>query len=147
MTDSSSAGFDIGHPAPDRGRVSLAALLFGLAGAGIAWSLQLCLTTALFGIECTGPDGARLSDGPSAARVVALAVNLAAVAMAVGALAVGWLNLRHTRHEHGAESGDVMDAGEGRTRFLSVWGIWASALFLCAIVFNTISVLWSGLCP
>jgi hypothetical protein len=39
-----------------------------------------------------------------------------------------------------------MEAGEGRSRFLSVWSIWTGVLFLLAIAFNTLSVFWVGLC-
>ena len=72
------------------------------------------------------------------------AVNLAALVGATLALALSIRNLRRTRHEFG--SGGVMDAGEGRTRFLSIWGIWLSVLFIIAIAFNTIAVFWSRLC-
>jgi hypothetical protein len=74
------------------------------------------------------------------------AVNLAALIGAGLALALGVRNLRRTRHEHDAGSGGVMDAGEGRTRFLSIWGIWIGVLFIVAIAFNTIAVFWIGLC-
>ena len=40
----------------------------------------------------------------------------------------------------------MMDAGEGRTRFLAIWGIWIGLVFMLAIAFNTISVFWAGLC-
>jgi hypothetical protein len=38
MAARNDATFDIGHPAPDRGRVSLGLLMLALLGAPAAWS-------------------------------------------------------------------------------------------------------------
>ena len=43
-------------------------------------------------------------------------------------------------------SGGVMDADEGRTHFLAIWGIWLGVVFMLAIAFNMISVFWIGPC-
>ena len=55
-------------------------------------------------------------------------------------------HLGRTRHEHDARSGGGWTPARGRTRFISIWGIWIGVLFLVAIAFNTISVFWIGLC-
>lgn len=73
-------------------------------------------------------------------------VNLAALLGAGLGLALAVRNLHRTGRESAGESGGVMDAGEGRTRFLSIWGIWLGVVFILAIAFNTVAVFWVGLC-
>ena len=76
-----------------------------------------------------------------------LVINLVALAIALLALAASIRSMRRSRDERVENSGGVMQAGEGRARFLAVWGIWTSVLFLIAISANTIAGLWRGLCP
>jgi len=66
--------------------------------------------------------------------------------IALVSLAVAFRAFRGTRGERKDSDGGVMDAGEGRTRFLAVWGIWIGVLFAIAIVFNTVSLFWTDLC-
>ena len=140
MAERNEAQFDIGHPAPDRGRVSLWPVFFGLLAAPVAWSLQLSANATVAGLACL--TGAGSFETASISIVV---VNLVALAIGLSAFGVSIACLRRTRHlDH---TGGVMEAGEGRSRFLSVWGIWTSVLFLLAIGANTISVFWRGLCP
>jgi hypothetical protein len=73
-------------------------------------------------------------------------VNLAALLGATMMLALSVRNLRHTRQEHADGAGGMTDAGEGRTRFLSIWGIWLGVVFMLAIAFNTIVLFWVELC-
>lgn len=82
-----------------------------------------------------------------AAAVSIIAINLAAIAVALLALAVSLRSVRRTRHDSFDRKGGIMQTGEGRTRFLSVWAVWISALFLLAIGANTVAVFWRGLCP
>jgi hypothetical protein len=148
MARDDTARFEIGHPAPDRGRVSAWLLLFAFAGAALAWSLQIGANAAITGIACTGGGGERFPTTDwGSGLLVAIGVNLAALVVALAALLAAWSTLRRTHREEGAHSGGVMDAGEGRTRFIAVWGVWASVLFILAIAFNTISVFWGSLCP
>jgi hypothetical protein len=39
-----------------------------------------------------------------------------------------------------------VDAGEGGTHLLAIWGIWLGVVVMLATPFNTISVFWVGLC-
>ena len=145
MTNDSGNRFDIGHPAPGRSVTSNWWLWFGFLAAPLAWSLQLSVNSGLTGIACLGtaaPD-VELRGWTEPAIVI---VNLCALAIALLGLAVSIRNLRRT---HAVEQGDgrgVLGAGEGRTRYMSVWGIWTSVLFFCAIAFNTVAVFWEGLC-
>jgi hypothetical protein len=147
MINQDRAAFDIGHPAPARGRIGLWTLFFGLGGAPLAWSLQLLAISSIAGVACIAGDRPKLSPPETAwANPALIAVNLAAVVAAAIAIAVSYRNLRRTDRELSDGSGGVMEAGEGRSRFLSVWSIWTGVLFLLAIAFNTLSVFWVGLC-
>ena len=146
MAERDEAQFDIGHPAPDRDRVSLWLLFFGLLAGPVAWSLQLNANAAVAGLACLTTHGAAApAIGSESTSIRIVVVNLVALAIGLSALGVSLACLRRTRHlEH---AGGVMEAGEGRSRLLSIWGIWTSVLFLLAIGANTISVFWRGLCP
>jgi hypothetical protein len=136
-----SEGFDIGHPAPHRDRISIGLLMLGVLGAPLAWTLQFLLLYG-FASELCRVDQAP----PSWAHWLLPFVNLAGLAGAALVLGLSFAHLRATRGEHDDQVGGMIDAGEGRTRFLAIWGIWIGILFMLAIAFNTISVFWRGLC-
>jgi hypothetical protein len=136
---SDHASIDIGHPAPDRGRVDLWLLLLCLLAAPVLWSLQHLVLYSFASLYCSSAVGAAWI------HWLLPAVNLAALFAAALATLLAYRNLRQTRREYGG-SGGIMDAGEGRTRFLSIWGIWLGVVFMLAIAFNTIAVFWVGLC-
>ncbi len=145
MASPRDKSFDIGHPAPDRGNVSGWTLLFALGGGAFAWSAQIAINSAIAGAACAM--GAGLSHdiaAPDWAQMLTAIVNLLAMLVALGALALSYMAMRRTQHRAGRAG--VIDAGEGRTRFMAIWGIFAGILFTLAIGFNTISVFWRGLC-
>jgi hypothetical protein len=138
--------FDIGHPAPDHHRVGLGLLMSCLFAAPALWSLQHLVLYAVASHYC-GLEPAVAARGNAGWLLWLLAVvNLAALVGAALALALSLRSLHRTRREYAEGSDDIVDAGEGRTRFLSIWAVWLSALFLLAIAFNTISVFWIDLC-
>jgi hypothetical protein len=141
-----NAQFDIGHHDPHRDSVPLRVVVLALLAAPTAWLLQLNANSAIAGLSCLTDAGvARLAWGSGTTRTVIVAVNLAALALGLAGLAASAWALRRTRHRPGA--GGVMEAGEGRTRLLVVWGFWIGILFLIAIGANTIAAFWRGMCP
>jgi hypothetical protein len=136
-----SEGFDIDHPAPHRDRISTCLLMLGLLGAPLAWLLQF-LAIYAFASELCLVDRAP----PSFVYWLLRAVNLAGLVGAALVLGLSFSHLCATRGEHEDQVGGMVDAGEGRTRFLAIWGIWIGILFMLAIASNTISVFWRGLC-
>lgn len=140
------ATFDIGHPAPDRERVGLGILMLGLFGAPLVWAVQLLLIYGFASYACAGGVLQPPHASPAWLNWLLPLVNVAALLLAALATAASYRNLRRTRHEHTGHFRGVMDAGEGRTRWLSIWGIWMGIVFMLAIAFNTIGVFWAGLC-
>ncbi|RST31239.1 hypothetical protein HMF7854_10625 [Sphingomonas ginkgonis] len=113
------------HPAPARRRVSGPTLSFALWGGPAAWLAQLLADYAIYSRPCfTGSTrNAALPDHVAATHVagaVALVLPLL-VALAAGAVAVRVY--RRTRDESAGSSAGLVEAGNGRTRFLSFWGM------------------------
>ena len=128
-----------GHPAPDRARVALPALWFGLFGGPFAWSAQTIVNLAVASHACFP----RLSPvrEPSVAglRAIVFAVSLVAVLTCATAMAVAWRAWSKTRGEHQGGAGRatahdrstaLLETGEGRTRFMALAGLLTSVTFL-----------------
>ena len=140
-------GFDVGHPAPHRDRVRQHLLALSLLMAPLAWSAQLLLSYGFASYACgfgrLQPSGAPAADWLQWVLPLANVAGLLAAALAIG---LSFASLRRTGEEHEDQSGSMLDAGEGRTRFLALWGLGMGVVFLLAIAFNTLAVYWSGLC-
>jgi hypothetical protein len=148
VTNNTTAMHAEARPAPHRGRVDGAPLIFGVMAGPIAWGLQLLVNYGLASHFCF-PGSVPLDqpDGLSGyLRSVLIAVNVVAIAIAIGATAVSFKAWRSTRGELSGGSADLVDIGEGRTRFLAFWGMMTGSGFLLAIVFNLVGVLGLQLC-
>ena len=137
-------GLDIGHPAaPQRHRANPALLLFALLGAPAAWMTQLLFAFASTSYVCAGAMRGAI---PAWLDPVIAGLNFAGLTIALAALTVALGLLRRTAHEHRKRSGAVLEAGEGRTRFLAVWGIFISLVFFVATLVNSFSLFLVPLC-
>ncbi len=148
MAHSERPSFDIGHPAPDRRRVGALALLFSLVGGAAAWSLQLTAVSAMAIALCSSgaAGGSTTVANAGSIQTALLAVNLVALLIAGLALFQAYRCLEATGHIRDGHTLGLLDAGEGRTRFLAIWAIFSSTLFLIAILANSVSLSWSRLC-
>lgn len=149
MAKQDRAEFNVGQPAPDRERVSRRALYTGLFLAPLAWFVQLVVGFELSGRVCFTP--AMPDNSPATVPVwfdiVLAATNILALVTACVALLVAIRCLRHTgTRQHPPGSGGMMHVGQGRSRFLAVFGLTTSLLFLAAIAFNTASLYLVPLC-
>lgn len=135
------------HPAPHRERVGLPALLFGFAGAPLAWSGQTIVNYFLAGHSCYPGSIPRttLLEGWSWAAPTGIAINVLAILIALAAGFVSYRAWMLTREEHHGGSEHLMEVGEGRSRFLAYSGLLTSGGFLVAIVFAA-SSFWVPLC-
>lgn len=134
------------HPATHRNRVGLSTLLFGLCAAPLAWSIQLLLSTALAGHACF-PERQPIFE-PASPLVfwMLLAIGIGCFILAILGGLVAWKCWRLTREEASGGARHLLDSGRGRTRFLSMFGILTSAIFLMAIAFSTAAVFTEPLC-
>ncbi len=115
------------HPAPHRGRASAQALAYALAGAPAAWFLHLLVNYGLASQAC------RAGAAPPSWSTIVI-VDLVALAVAAGVGFVAYGLFHRTRAEKEGNARELVETGEGRTRFLAICGLLASALFALAIV-------------
>ncbi len=125
------------HPSPHRDRVSPWAMWFCILGAPTAWSLQQLVNAPLFAHGCYPKDVPIAEPIWGNAGGVALAVELIAIAISIAAGLVAWRNWRRTRAEKEGSGHHLMEAGDGRSRFMAMVGLICSGLFLLATVFAT----------
>jgi hypothetical protein len=130
---------DMAHPSPYRHRVGLAALLFGASAAPIFWLGQLILGFAVTAFVCyPGDHPAPLAAAPLLGRALIGFDTIALLACFAGG-AVSWWCWRQTAEEKRGGPRHALHTGEGRARFLALWGIISSLWFFAAILFNTIA--------
>jgi hypothetical protein len=129
------------HPAPAVRGVTPPALWFGLFGAPVAWSLQLLASYALVAHGCY-PDAQPMTM-PVVPGLKTLVLGTGVAALAVALLAGGsaWRSWRATRHEPEGEHEALLEAGEGRTRFMALAGLLLGAVFVLGIVMNVVPLL------
>ena len=139
---------ETGHPAPARHRVSLGALWFGLFGAPAAWSIQMLTDYSTNAHGCFPRMYPLGSPAMGAARMslVLWLVSAAAIAIGAAALVVALRNYLATRHEERGEAHELLEVGEGRTRFMALSGVMLSALFLLASLAHAASMLMLANC-
>jgi hypothetical protein len=130
------------HPSPHRDRVALAGLAFGLVGGPLAWIVQFCVNFGLASHACFPHDVShnRPQAGWEHVGSAVLAINLAAMVVALAAVVVAWLDWRATRYEHAGGPDHLLDVGEGRSRFLGICGVMTGLGSLLAIAVNTVAV-------
>ncbi|HWG11539.1 MAG TPA: hypothetical protein VN693_08610 [Rhodanobacteraceae bacterium] len=126
---------NISHPAPHRHRVSLGALVFGIAGAPLAWNVELLAGAALAGHQCYPRDIPLSLPRWTGTWEFLLTLSLAAIVLGLSAGGVAWHSWGRVRDEMSGSG------GEGRTRFLALSGMLCSGLFLLALLF-TLAVVW-----
>ena len=134
MTASSMPNpYDQPHPSPLRRRVASPAHWVALLAAPCAWIFQLLFNFSRVTHGCyphAVPLAAPLWND---LRTTSATVTLAAVLVCLIAGAIGWQNWRRTREEKPGSAHDLLQSGDGRSRFLGVVGLLSSALFLVAV--------------
>ena len=125
------------HPSPHRDRVGPWAMWFCILGAPVAWSLQQLVNAPLFAHGCYPKDVPISSPIWTNAGSVALAVELIAIVVSVAAMLLAWRNWGRTRAEKEGSGHHLMEAGDGRTRFMAMVDLICNGLFLLATIFAT----------
>jgi hypothetical protein len=147
MTDTPHQHLAIGHPAPQRHAVAFGGTVFVLGAAPTAWLVQLLGAFAATSYLCDpGQPYPLVTAVPSWLQPTVSAVNILALAIAIAGIATGFTLYRRTAGEHQQRSGNLLDVGEGRTRFLVTFGMFSSAAFSVAILANTFSLFVIQLC-
>lgn len=130
----------LSHPAPHRDRAPYVSLAFGLFAAPIGWALHLLVNYSIAGQNCVGASAAATASAQGAHSVILL-IDLAAVILSVVAGAVAYDLWKKTREEKAGDAHRLVQAGEGRTRFLALCGILTSILFGLAVIVDVLGIL------
>jgi hypothetical protein len=134
------------HPAPARDKAPVTALFFGLMAAPLAWSLQSIGGYAISSEACYPGDTPRLTPMFNGLTSLLLGINFAALLIEALALIIAYRSWAATRHEQGGTPQHLIERGEGRTRFLAMWGILVSGAFIIATLFSTTALMLSPVC-
>lgn len=131
------------HPSPHRDRIGLVPLMAGLIGPPAAWLLQLVVNYGLSSYSCypaSVPHVAVLP-GWTGVWVGVLIINIIAIAIAIATTVLSYRNWRIVRDEHPGEADDLVETGEGRSRFIGLAGAITGLGFVIALVFDLIAIL------
>ncbi len=131
------------HHLPHAGRVSLLHQAVGVAAAPTAWAARLLVNLVIASSSCL--PGSRQKP-PLNAEAVMLAVDAAALIVAVAAAAIAYRDWRSTTAGKPGSAGHALEIGEGRTRFLALSGIMVSSGFALATIFDLTALLIVPLC-
>lgn len=132
------------HPAPHRGRVETHEALFAVWAAPLAWLLQLSAIYAFSSAPCFYY-GIRLTTHPGV-QPWPLIIGCVCLLVALAALWLGVVLLRRTKDETGGSKRHLFETGQGRTRFMALWGIAFSAVFVFLIAVNILLLLGMPVC-
>lgn len=136
------------HPAPHATEVGLAPLFYGLFAAPIMWAGNFMVDYGLVSYACY-PGSRPLAEAqPGLAFVFWLTLAFHALTLVVCASAgfVAFRNWTATRYEAEGHAHHLVEAGEGRARFLSFIGMAFSTLFFAATVFSILIYAIEPLC-
>lgn len=136
----------IKHPARHRHRVGLTALFFGLAAAPAAWNAQLLFSVALSAHACYPRDVPLELPIWGNLWAILLTIGVAGIAVAIVGGLVSFRNWRLTFDEAPGSVHHLLDNGEGRTRFIAMFGMLTSVLFALGLAFATAAVFLVPLC-
>lgn len=134
------------HPSPQRSRLSLYALVFGLAGAPFAALAQISIGAALAGYACRQAELPAQDFIQNHLYLQLLILNLVALALGIAALATAWHSWKTTQHEKSGSADMLLAHGEGRSRFMAMGGLMVSLLFDLAILCNFLSLVFIPAC-
>jgi hypothetical protein len=134
------------HPSPHRHRISFAALMFGMMAAPFFWLGQLMLGYGVSAAACYGSDHPTTIASATALRSALIMFDTIAIIAAIAGGIVSYMSWRGVRNEKEGSPRQALEIGDGRARFMALWGIMSSLWFLGAIVFSTIASVMVPLC-
>jgi len=145
MPDSASIA-DAAHPAPHRNRAVKAELAFASLAPPLAWSTHLVVNYAFASLACY-PDGT-LRTSPLFKRLwpLLIAVDVASLLMSAIAVIIAYRIWQATSQEMRETGSPLGETGEGRTRFLAIWGILIGCGFFIAVLFDFVGLWILPLC-
>lgn len=133
---------------PQTGGRSGFALAFAFAGAPLAWLVQEVADYGLFSLPCFPSPARRAALPPEAGWVwvAGPAVLLGCLLVSLAATWVAWRLFAGARNANDPELIGADQAGNGRTRFLSFWGLLLGGGFSVVILSHLFVMLTVSPC-
>ena len=130
-----SAAHEQPHPSPHRARVGRWAVWFPMVAAPLAWNLQLLVNVPIVAHGCY-PHDVPL-DSPIWSNLGAVNAWVEALSLLICVIAglVSWRTWLRTRDEKPGTAHQLIESGDGRTRFMAMVGMLTSCLFIIAVAF------------
>lgn len=136
------------HPAPHRHLIRIGPLLLGLFGVPFLWGIRLVANYAIASQFCF--EGAvrryTLPDTLGWIWWMMVAIDLLTIIAGVATALVSYRNWRLTAEENATPNSALIETGEGRTRFLSLWGILVASLFILAALVDLVALCVIPVC-
>ena len=130
---------------PPSGQVGAAPLLLGLAAGPLAWALNLTLSYGFASQTCFSGLMPRVgATGLGWLWWLLIAIDLAGLAGCAAAALLSYRNWRDAPRPLPVD--EEVETGEGRSRFLGLWGMATSAVFAAAIIFGFVGLWVLPLC-
>jgi hypothetical protein len=126
---------------PSRYRRVSAALAYALFAAPAIWLLVSSVGYGVASEACYPGDTPLLRPAFGPVNAIGLGLLLVTVTVSLAGVVVAWRIWARTREEHRGNHEHLMEIGEGRTRFLALCGLLASALFALATLFELSALL------
>jgi hypothetical protein len=130
---------DATHPAPHARKVSRRTLALCVMTAPAFWLAQLVLGFGAWSYGCYPGDHPVRSAVSPAVYTFTLVFDAVALLAAIGAGVLSYSIWRSVHDEKEGGHKHLLSTGEGRTRFIAMWGMLFSLCFFVAIVFATIA--------
>jgi hypothetical protein len=124
------------HPSPARENADVRVLFFGIGAAPILWALHVALNFAVASHSCFPGSTTDGNSNWTPMWIILLLSDIVTIAVGLTGGSLAWRAWRGTRHEQEGGQHHLLEAGEGRTRFLALCGMLASFGFAVAILFD-----------
>ena len=133
---------------PRRVGVGFVPLAIGLMAAPACWAIQLIVNYGLTSYACYPfvEQRSTLAPGWGGVWIAVIVINLVMLVIAAAATALSFFNWRILVRLHPNVRDDLVDASEGRARFVALCGAVAGIGFVIAIIFDLVAVLGSPIC-
>jgi hypothetical protein len=136
----------VDHPAPLRQEVAPALLAFAVLAAPVAWSLEVLVNLSVTSPACYPKDHPLTSPMVTGTASALTCVQIAVFAIGIAGAIASAICWRRTRRESQGGASNLVEIGEGRTRFLAMCSIMLSTVFVVAMVFTATAFAMIRLC-
>jgi hypothetical protein len=116
--------------------------LFAVMGAPLAWALEIVVDAAFAAYPCAGRGTLEIAApiGQAGDRAILLAANVLALAAAAAATWLSWQAWVGAEGEEKGVAAGLLAERLTRTRYLATWGLLNGAIFIAALLFDTVMI-------